>query len=258
MTEIFYIINVISKITIIIGILLLFILICRRYLDAIYEHVDGLLNDDNLNKLGIPHIHKDRRLYHIIKRIIDLLCSSLFLVINLPLMLFIAILIKAESRGPIFIKQKRLGKRGKVFYAYKFRTMTFFPQEEKLLKEIKLNIKINDDPRITVVGKFLRKTSLDEFPKFLSVLKGDMSLIGTSEATDYSYIEGLGNEAANAILSVKPGLVSLWSLSGSRMRWDLSYRLAYDVYYVSHQSFILDLSILLMTPISVLGRASSA
>lgn len=258
MTEINFIINVVFPITIIGGIFLLLILICRRYLDAIYEHVDGLLTGDNLNKLRILHIHKERRLYHIIKRIIDLLCSSLFLLINLPLMLFAAILIKAESRGPIFIKQKRLGKRGKVFYAYKFRTMTAFPLEEKLLKEIDLNIKINDDPRITVVGKFLRKTSLDELPKFLNVLKGDMSLVGTSEATDYSYIEGLGSEVAIAILSVKPGLASLWSLSGSRMRWDLSSRLAYDFYYVSHQSFILDLSILLMTPISVLGRASSA
>ena len=248
-------INFAATITVVGGAILLFILICRRYLYAIFEHVDGLLTVDNCKNLRIFHVPTKARLFYINKRIFDLIISSLLLINLWPLMLFAAILVKVDSHGRIFYKQKRIGKKGKIFYAYKFRTIAVGFLEDKCLKEIGLRVKLNADPRVTRVGKFLRKTSLDELPKLINVLKGDMSIVGTSEATDYSYIESLSSEVVDAILSVKPGLVSLWSLSGSRMRWDLDSRLAYDLYYVSHQSFILDLSIFLMTPFSVLGRA---
>lgn len=249
-----FFINCASAITVIGGAIILLMLISRRYLDAIFEYVDGLPTIDNFMKnYRKLQQSKKGRFFFIIKRIFDIGYSFSTLLLILPIILIVSILIKISSPGPIFFKQKRIGKDGEVFNAYKFRTMVAFSQEDKLLKEIGF---INIDPRLTNVGRFLRKLNLDEVPKIFNVLKGDMSIVGTSTAIDFSNVENLSKEIADIILSTKPGIVSLWSLSGSRMRWDLSSRLNYDLYYVYHESFILDLSILLMIVPSLLGRAS--
>jgi len=194
-----------------------------------------------------------------IKRTFDFTLSLLGLIILSPLFLLIAVLIKLESEGPIIFKQKRVGKNGKVFDFYKFRSM--YKDAEKRQKELeKFNItggptfKIPDDPRITKVGKLLRKFSLDELPQLYNVLKGDMSLVGPrppipSEVEKYEpwHMQRL---------SVTPGISGLWQVSGrSKLSFDQMVRL--DIYYIENWSLWLDIKILLKTiPIVLFGSGA--
>ena len=199
-------------------------------------------------------IHKRSiKFYKIIKILFDLLFSIIFLICGLPLFLIISFFIKLSSRGPIFFSQVRIGKNNIPFKCFKFRTM--YPEandilENLLMKDFELKRefeethKIKNDPRITTIGKILRKTSLDELPQFINVLRGEMSIVGprpiVREEND-KYGENF-----KKVSSIKPGITGLWQVSG---RNNLTYkrRVILDIVYVDNYNFIMDLRILLRT-----------
>ena len=191
--------------------------------------------------------------YKIIKTIFDLLFSSIILVAGFPIFLIIASLIKLSSRGPIFYLQERIGKNKKTFNCIKFRTMhpeaedileNLITNNEKFRKEFEETHKLKNDPRITNIGKFLRKTSLDEIPQFLNVIKMEMSIIGPRPIVKKE-IQKYG-ESYIKVISVKPGITGLWQVSG---RNNLSYkrRVNLDCLYVDNISPLLDLRIIIRT-----------
>lgn len=198
--------------------------------------------------------------YDFIKRFIDLIIGVVGLAICLPFFIIIAIAIKLDSKGPVFFKHKRIGKHGKDLYIYKFRTMInnaedaikdFTPEQKKEFEE---NFKLENDPRVTRVGKILRKTSIDELPQIINILKGEMAIIGPRPIVK-SELEKYGVNK-NKFLSVVPGLTGYWAANG---RSDVSYeeRMAMELYYVDHRSLIFDLKIFVKTIGSVLtGRGA--
>ncbi|OHC08204.1 MAG: hypothetical protein A3K50_04660 [Planctomycetes bacterium RIFOXYD12_FULL_42_12] len=187
-----------------------------------------------------------------LKRLLDILCSFLLLVISIPLFFIIAILIKIDSKGPVFFLQKRCGKDGREFNMYKFRTMV--KDAETLKKRLKNEMdgpmfKLKNDPRITQVGGILRKLSLDELPQLLNVLKGEMSLVGPRPLADE---EMVGDDIWREIrLSVRPGMTGLWQIMG-RDSGKFSDWITYDTEYVQKRSLFMDIKILFLTITTVL------
>ena len=186
------------------------------------------------------------------KRLLDILCSFLLLVISIPLFFIIAMLIKIDSKGPVFFLQKRCGKDGREFNMYKFRTMV--KDAETLKKRLKNEMdgpmfKLKNDPRITQVGRILRKLSLDELPQLLNVLKGEMSLVGPRPLADE---EMVGDDIWREIrLSVRPGMTGLWQIMG-RDSGKFSDWITYDTEYVQKRSLFMDIKILFLTITTVL------
>lgn len=185
-----------------------------------------------------------------VKRIIDFVVALLALVILSPLLLVIAVAIKLTSPGPIFYRWKVVGQHGKPFEGYKFRTMVVNADQLKaqLLAQNEMQgpvFKIKNDPRITAVGRILRKFSLDELPQLWSVLKGDMSLVGPRPPLQSEYAEF--TEAQKQKLAVKPGITCLWQISGRNEIRDFDEWLRLDLEYIRHWSLWLDLKILLLT-----------
>lgn len=198
--------------------------------------------------------------YDIVKRIIDIIIGSIGLIICLPIFIIIGIIIKLDSKGPIFFKHKRIGKHGNKLEIYKFRTMIdnaeeamkYFTEEQK--KEFKENFKLENDPRVTRIGKILRKTSLDELPQIINILKGEMSIIGPRPIVE-TELEKYGKDREK-FLSVAPGLTGNWAANG---RSDVSYeeRIALELDYIENRSLMLDLKIFFKTIGSVLkGRGA--
>lgn len=201
-----------------------------------------------------------------IKRVIDALGGVCALILLSPVFLAIAAAIKLTSKGPVFFRQERVGHFGNSFFCYKFRTMHVDndPQihQEYVKRLIQENaaatsngngdqavFKITNDPRVTRVGRFLRRTSMDEFPQFLNVLKGDMSLVGPRPPIPYE-LEEYDIWHRRRVLEAKPGITGLWQVSGrSRTGFDEMVRL--DLRYVRSWSLWLDLKILLLTPRAV-------
>jgi len=193
------------------------------------------------------------KFYQFIKNLFDLLFSLLFLIALLPLFLTISLLIKLSSRGPIFFLHKRIGKNNVPFECIKFRTM--YPESKDILenlfmkdslkkREFEETYKIKNDPRITTIGKLLRKTSLDELPQFINVLKGEMSLIGPRPIVKEEK-EKYGKNFKKVFL-IKPGITGLWQVSG---RNNLTYkrRVMLDLNYVENYNLLMDLRILFRT-----------
>ncbi|MGY6530200.1 MAG: sugar transferase [Cyanobacterium sp.] len=187
------------------------------------------------------------------KRAFDIIFSATVLIVCFPLYLTIALLILTSSPGPIFYYQERVGKNFQTFKCIKYRTMVnnadqildqILAECPQTRAEFESNFKLKKDPRITWIGRFLRATSLDEFPQFLNVLKGDMSIVGPRPLVPkelYMY----GNKIEK-VLTIKPGITGLWQVSG---RNDIPYnrRVLMDVYYVINNNFIFDLWIILKT-----------
>lgn len=196
-------------------------------------------------------------MYKGMKRIIDIFGSLLGLAIFAPLFIVIPILIKLESPGPVLFRQDRVGKDGRLFGLLKFRTMKVDYEWRKLEKALKANIvyedgrvkwesifKIRNDPRITPVGQFLRKASLDELPQFINVLKGDMSFVGPRPALPYEleHDEAWQKERVKC----KPGITGLWQVSAGRHS-SFDEMVSMDIQYIQNQSLRLDLKILFKT-----------
>ncbi len=185
-----------------------------------------------------------------IKRAIDIIggiVGSLFTIILVP---FIATAIKIESRGPVFFKQKRVGRNGRVFSIYKFRSMYQDAEERKKELEKKnevqgLMFKMKNDPRITKVGAFIRKTSMDELPQFFNILKGDMSLVGTRPPTIDEYEKYSFHYKRR--LSMTPGLTGMWQVKGRSSITNFDDVVAYDLEYIDNWSLTLDIKILFQT-----------
>lgn len=181
----------------------------------------------------------DKKSQKLIKRIFDIAVSLIVLIPFLPIWLMIAILIKVTSPGPVFFLQERPGFNKKVFRVFKFRTMK--PDSEKMVKGKEV---MKDDDRITTVGKFLRRSKLDEIPQVLNVLKGEMSLIGPRPERVASLAEY--TEEISKRLNMKPGMTGLAQVSGN-IYLSLENRYKLDVYYVEHFSLLLDLKIIIRT-----------
>ncbi|WP_368993934.1 sugar transferase [Caldifermentibacillus hisashii] len=192
-------------------------------------------------------------IYLFIKRCIDIIGALIGLIISSPIFLLVSIMyLFGESKGPVFFKQQRYGKNGELFYIYKFRSMVVNADEKlkqnKVLyqKYIKNNYKLeqDEDPRITKLGRFLRKTSLDELPQFINVLKGDMSLVGPRPIVEEELKEY--KDKRNDFLSVKPGMTGYWQVSG---RSNVGYpeRVNLELYYVYNMSLLMDIRIVLKT-----------
>ena len=188
-------------------------------------------------------------LYEVIKRLIDVVCSFLGVLVLSPLFIIIAIIIKITSKGPVFFSQKRVGKNGKEFNMYKFRSMVVNAEElkEKLAAQNEMSgpmFKMKDDPRVTKVGKFIRKTSIDELPQLWNVLKGDMSLVGPrpSLPKEVAQFENWMYKR----LEVKPGLTCYWQVSG-RNNIDFEDWMKLDIKYVDERSTWGDIKLIFKT-----------
>ncbi len=198
---------------------------------------------------------KIRRLnfYKLCKNLLDFLFSIFFLIASLPFFLVISLLIKLSSRGPIFFLQERIGKNNIPFKCIKFRTMhpeakdileNLLMRDKKLKMEFEQTYKIKDDPRITTIGKLLRKTSLDELPQFINVLKNEMSIVGPRPIVNKEKKKYGKN--LTKVLSVRPGITGLWQVSG---RNNLTYktRVKLDLNYIENYNFLMDIRILIRT-----------
>jgi exopolysaccharide production protein ExoY len=187
--------------------------------------------------------------YHVIKGLLDIVLSAFGIVALIPVFAIIALCIKLDDRGPVLHWREIVGMHGRRFYALKFRTMIqnadeYLANRPELMRKYQQNMKLIGDPRVTRVGKFLRKTSLDELPQLFNVLVGQMSLVGPriihpSELPRYG-------EYAQKRLSVRPGITGLWQISG---RQHISYdeRVRLDMHYIDHRSCMSDIVILLKT-----------
>ena len=198
--------------------------------------------------------------YEAIKRLIDIICSFVGILVLSPLFIIIAIIIKFTSKGPVFFSQKRVGRNGKEFDMYKFRSMVVNAEElkEKLAAQNEMSgpmFKMKDDPRVTKVGKFIRKTSLDELPQLWNVLKGDMSLVGprpslpkeVAQFEDWMYKR----------LEVKPGLTCYWQVSG-RNNIDFEDWMKLDVKYVEERNLWIDIKLICKTVFVLFGDKNAS
>jgi lipopolysaccharide/colanic/teichoic acid biosynthesis glycosyltransferase len=192
----------------------------------------------------------------------DVSLSALALIILLPVLLIVSLAIKLDSKGPVFFVQERAGKHGVLFKMYKFRSMSIMTELlEDLLTDEQLmqyytEFKIDNDPRVTRIGRFIRKTSIDELPQILNIIRGDMSIIGPRpvikpELRNY-------DAYADEFLSVKPGLTGYWqAYARSDVGYEHGKRQEMELHYVRNRSFIFDVKIFLKTIVSVIiGRGA--
>ncbi len=198
-------------------------------------------------------------LQRLLKRLFDLVFSSLALLLSLPLLIVIAVLIKLDSPGPIIFKQRRVGEHGRLFSIYKFRTMVHDPETHdgktphKLVNGQPVH-KFYDDPRVTRVGHFLRRTSLDELPQFVNILKGEMSLVGPRP--ELPWLVEMYEPWQRKRFEVPQGLTGWWQING-RSNKPMHLNTADDLYYIKNYSLWLDLQILWRTIRAVIERRGS-
>ena len=193
--------------------------------------------------INIRYVPLSNTLSALAKRCVDLAGSFFGLILISPVLLFVAFLVKATSKGPVIFKQERVGLHNKPFMMYKFRTMYLQqPGEEKKGWTVK------GDPRITRVGAFLRKTSLDELPQLFNVLKGDMSLVGPRPERP-QFVEKFREEIPRYMIKhqVRPGMTGWAQINGYRGDTSIRKRIEYDIYYIENWSMTLDLKILFLT-----------
>lgn len=194
-----------------------------------------------------------RRAYHIVKRWFDFTASLIALIILFPVFFIVSILVLISSGAPVAFKQKRVGLHGKPFFIYKFRTMVRNAEEilkahPELMEEYKRNFKIENDPRISKVGNFLRKSSLDELPQFINVLKGDMSLVGPRPIV-IPELEKYG-DSKDMYMAMRPGCTGLWQCGG-RSATTYDERVALDTEYFERAGLRFDLWIIFRTIVAI-------
>ncbi len=201
------------------------------------------------------------------KRLLDLIVASILTVVFLPVWVIVPILIKLTSEGPVFFLHKRVGKDGKEFMMFKFRTMVnnadeiLYKKQPELLKKFKENdwkLEMKDDPRITPIGRVLRALTIDEFPQLINVFKGEMSMIGPRAYIRKELDEQLkkypqAKKYIKIILTAKPGITGVWQTSG-RNEISFDKRTQLDAQYVKEMSLWNDLKILLKTPKAMISK----
>ena len=209
-----------------------------------------------------------KQIFQIFKRTVDITGSLVLLIIFSPIMIVTMILVKLSSPGPIFFKQKRVGKDSQQFWMYKFRSMYTgdndkrlrenYPELWKKYKENGWKLEMSEDPRITPIGKKIRSLTIDEFPQLINVLKGDMSLIGPrayreEELQEYEKKYPKTKIYIDDIRSVKPGITGLWQTSG-RNELNFEQRAKLDSKYIRNQSIRQEIKIIFKTPTSMISR----
>lgn len=230
------------------------------------ETSEAVLIKNNEVETQVQKRKSKKIIYRVIKRFVDIIGGLVGTIILIPMTIVLYIInkISKENKGPLFYDQLRMGKNGKEFKLYKYRSMVIHA-DEKLWEYLNKNPeakeefckykKLQNDPRITKLGKFLRKTSLDEFPQFINVLKGEMSLVGPRP---YLYREKEDmKEKYDEIIKIKPGLTGYWQVNG---RSDVYFddRLRMDMYYIENRTLWLDFKILISTILKVFTRKSGA
>ena len=193
--------------------------------------------------INIRYVPLSNTFNAIVKRAFDILCSSVGLIILSPLLLVICIIIKATSKGPLIFKQERVGFRNETFMMYKFRSMKVQDEAEE-----KKAWTVKDDPRVTKLGKFIRKTSLDELPQLVKILKGDMSIVGPRPERPF-FVEKFKEEIPRYMIKhqVRPGLTGWAQVNGLRGDTSIKKRIEYDLYYIENWTFWFDIKIMFLT-----------
>lgn len=198
-----------------------------------------------------------KKVYIKIKRVIDVIFASIALILLSPVFAIIAIAIKIDSKGPVFFAHKRIGKNGNIIKLYKFRSMVINAEEliksftPEQMREYKENYKLTNNPRITKVGKFLRKTSLDELPQLINIINGDLSIIGPRPlVADELEKYGVNKDK---FLSVTPGLTGYWAANG-RSNTTYEQRMEMELYYIDNLSLKMDIKVFFKTILSVLKK----
>lgn len=204
------------------------------------------------------------KLYTVPKRIFDIIVGLVGCILLIPLIIGVKIAnLLNHDKAPILFKQERIGRNGKPIYIYKFRSMVenadeilfkMLEENEEMRLEYKRYKKLKNDPRITKVGKFIRDTSIDEFPQFINVLKGDMSLVGPRPYL-YREKEDMG-EYYNTVIKCKPGITGYWQVNG-RSSTDFVERLILDEYYYNNRNIAIDIKIIIKTFLQVIIRKDS-
>ncbi|ERK32255.1 sugar transferase [Clostridium intestinale] len=192
---------------------------------------------------------ENKIIYNFIKRLIDIFVSLLGLIILLPILIIIPVIIRIDSRGPIIFSQDRIGKNGDIFKMYKFRSMVINAEslKEELANKNEMSgpmFKMKDDPRITKIGKFIRKTSIDELPQLINVLKGEMSLVGPRPSLPKE-VEKFESWMLKR-LDVKPGLTCYWQVMG-RNNIDFEEWMKLDIKYIDERTTFLDIKLIFKT-----------
>lgn len=214
-----------------------------------------------LKNEGKRVVQGQEKIYEISKRVIDVVGALAGIVVLVPLTIGVSIAkLITNDKGPIFYTQNRIGKDGKNFKMYKFRSMVvgaddilqeYLNSNKEANEEYRINKKLKNDPRVTKIGEFIRKTSIDEFPQFINVLKGEMSLVGPRPYLPRE-INDIG-EYYPYITSVKPGITGLWQVSG-RSEVSFKKRMDYDVQYYNSYSLKKDMKILFLTTKKILKK----
>jgi lipopolysaccharide/colanic/teichoic acid biosynthesis glycosyltransferase len=216
----------------------------------------------------MPYIEIKKSMYYeAVKRLLDIILASILIILFSPVIISVAIAIKIDSRGPILADTpERVGKNGKLFKMYKFRSMVENahemlrenPKFAKLYKDYKKgSYKLKDDPRVTRVGHFIRKHSLDEVPQFFNILRGEMSLVGPrayypDELREQQKRYPHTQDAVKIVLSVKPGVTGQWQVSG-RSEINFDKRIKMDEEYVKRRSILYDTQIITKTPSAMIS-----
>ena len=239
---------------------------------AVQEEIDdfageeGILQNSTIDNVRVIKKEKTKTnkkiMYNFIKRTIDVIGALIGIIILIPstIIIYLARKILKEDKGPLFYEQLRYGKNGKVFRLYKFRSMCigadeklkeYLANNEEARKEFKKTHKLQNDPRITKIGNFLRKTSLDELPQVINILKGEMSFVGPRPVVEKE-VEDYGKNK-DKFLSVKPGLTGYWQVNG-RSNTTYEERMEMELYYVDNCSLWLDIRIFFKTFITVFKK----
>lgn len=225
---------------------------------------EAIINEKPVNNIRIINKEKTNKkiLYRAIKRMIDIIGAIVGIIFLIPTTIAVCLArkISKEDKGPLFYEQLRYGKNGKVFRLYKFRSMCigadeklkkYLEESEDIRKEFQKTHKLQNDPRITKIGNFLRKTSLDELPQMINILKGDMSFVGPRPVVEKE-VEEYGKNKEK-FLSVKPGLTGYWQVNG-RSNTTYEERMEMELYYVDSCSLWLDIKIFFKTFIAVFKK----
>lgn len=219
------------------------------------------MNKDSLFSQTSMNVRRWAIVHTPFKRIFDILFSISILLLMSPLLILISLLVALSSRGPILYTQERIGRGGVTFKCFKFRSM--YEDADKRLKDILLNDpslqkewlqthKLKKDPRITLIGKFLRRTSLDELPQFWNVVLGDLSVVGPRPVVKEEILNHFGDKACT-IFSVRPGITGLWQISG-RSNTCYTKRIALDEAYVKERTVLQDMKIIALTIPKMISR----
>lgn len=217
------------------------------------------LNLDN-NRIMLEKKKLSRNTYEFLKRLMDIICSMSALIVLAPILIVVVILIKIESKGPVIFSQERVGINNKKFKMYKFRSMVVNAEDmkEKLEKQNERKgpmFKIKNDPRITTIGRFIRKTSIDELPQLINILKGEMSIVGPRPSLPKEVIQF--EPWMLERLKVKPGLTCYWQVQG-RDHIEFEDWMRLDVKYVKDRNFLLDIKLIFKTFFVFLGDQNAS